>query len=84
MSDEGAGAAHALAGLLVVSLEQALAAPVADLSVNPQLRRLEVATPGGEAKIVAPPVKFRRGNFVSGAVLALGQHTDSIRREFLS
>jgi len=54
---------------------------VAGLSRHPALRRTDVATPSGPAALVAPPARtadppaFR-------PVPALGQHTESIRKEF--
>lgn len=55
---------------------------VADLSIHPQLRRVEVATPHGPAQIPAPPA-IRDGAMASlGAVPALGGHTEALRAEF--
>lgn len=54
---------------------------VADLSTHAQLRRVTAGTPGGLVDVVAPPVQVRGRPYVSGAVPALGQHTDAVRRE---
>ncbi|MFK7977317.1 MAG: CaiB/BaiF CoA transferase family protein [Halioglobus sp.] len=55
---------------------------VDDLSSHPQLRRSSVATPSGEARLVAPPVRGARDENVLGAVPATGEHSDAIRKEF--
>jgi formyl-CoA transferase len=52
------------------------------LSSHPHLRRIEVDTPSGPAQIPAPaPITDPQRHY--GAVPALGQHSDAIRREFL-
>lgn len=55
---------------------------VEQLSKHPQLRRTEVVTSHGTAQIVAPPATIRGEPRALGAVPALGQHSDDIRREF--
>lgn len=55
---------------------------VADLSTHAQLRRVTAETPTGPVEVVASPVQVRGRPFASGAVPALGQHTDAVRREF--
>lgn len=55
---------------------------VEELSKHPHLRRAEVVTSHGTAKIVAPPAIIRGEPRTLGAVPALGQHTESVRREF--
>lgn len=55
---------------------------LADLSTHAQLRRMTTPTPSGPAEVVAPPVQLCGEAFTSGAVPALGQHSDAIRREF--
>jgi itaconate CoA-transferase len=55
---------------------------VADLSVHPQLRRLETGTPTGPVSGVAPPVLWKGEAFEAGAVPALNQHGEALRREF--
>ena len=55
---------------------------VQELSEHPHLRRTEVRTAQGIAKIVAPPAQFRNEPCVLGAVPSIGQHTESLRREF--
>lgn len=61
---------------------------VAEFSNHEQLRRRTVPTPSGPAQVVAPPVR-RAGRQAEGpgefgAVPALGQHSDALRREFSS
>jgi formyl-CoA transferase len=52
------------------------------LSSHPHLRRIEVGTPSGPAAMPAPaPIVDAQRRF--GAVPALGQHSDTIRKEFL-
>lgn len=59
---------------------------MADFSAHPQLaareRWVEVDTPGGPARSLLPPVTSASYTPAMGAVPALGQHTDQIRREF--
>lgn len=55
---------------------------VADLAQHPALRRIEVETPAGSVKLIAPPVIDRDAPLTLGAVPALGQHTAAIRAEF--
>jgi crotonobetainyl-CoA:carnitine CoA-transferase CaiB-like acyl-CoA transferase len=55
---------------------------VAGLSTHPHLRRMAVTTPTGEARFPAPPATFAGESQSAAVVPALGQHTDSIRREF--
>lgn len=55
---------------------------VAALSRHPQLRRASVQTPVGAVDVVAHPVTFRGEARPLGAVPALGQHTEAIRKEF--
>ncbi|WP_298962127.1 CaiB/BaiF CoA-transferase family protein [uncultured Methylobacterium sp.] len=55
---------------------------VSDLSTHPALRRVGVETPAGTASIVAPPA-LRDGQApVLGPVPAIGEHSETIRREF--
>ncbi len=55
---------------------------VHDLSHHPALRRVAVQTERGPASIVAPPA-IRDGRAPAlGAVPAVGQHSEAIRREF--
>ncbi|WP_428149670.1 CaiB/BaiF CoA transferase family protein [Brevundimonas sp.] len=56
---------------------------VLELADHPHLRRASVATPGGSVEIVAPPVISPDRPFRPGAVPAVGQHTETIRAEFL-
>ena len=55
---------------------------VSDLSVHPQLRRMTVQTPSGPVEVVAPPIQVRGESLRPGPVPALGQHTETVRREF--
>ena len=50
-----------------------------DLSAHPALRRVCVEVPGGHFQAVAPAL---HPHLDAGPVPALGQHTESIRREF--
>jgi crotonobetainyl-CoA:carnitine CoA-transferase CaiB-like acyl-CoA transferase len=52
------------------------------LSAHPHLRRIEVDTPSGPAAMPAPaPIIDSERRY--GGVPALGEHGDSIRKEFL-
>ncbi len=55
---------------------------VEQLSGHPHLRRTEVATQQGVARIVAPPAQVRGEPRALGAVPGLGQQGEAIRREF--
>lgn len=55
---------------------------IAGLSRHPALRRTVVATPGGEARIAAPPVITSDGAVALGPVPATGEHSAAIRAEF--
>ncbi|MBT4521030.1 MAG: CoA transferase, partial [Halieaceae bacterium] len=55
---------------------------IADLSRHQQLRRTPVDTASGSVDLVAPPVVVAGAELKLGAVPSLGQHSDSIRREF--
>jgi len=55
---------------------------VADLIGHPALRRAAVATPGGAASIVAPPVIVDGVPRRLGAVPAIGEQDAAIREEF--
>ncbi|PWC28307.1 CaiB/BaiF CoA transferase family protein [Teichococcus aestuarii] len=56
---------------------------VADLVNHPALRRVNVATPGGMASIVAPPaIHDGVASPAFGPVPAIGEHTAAIRAEF--
>jgi len=52
---------------------------MAALAVHPHLRRITVATPSGPVSYPAPPGGRREGY---GAVPAVGEHSDRLRREF--
>jgi crotonobetainyl-CoA:carnitine CoA-transferase CaiB-like acyl-CoA transferase len=55
---------------------------VADLVQHPALRRVNVATPGGMASIVAPPAIHDSAVPALGPVPAVGEHDALIRAEF--
>lgn len=55
---------------------------IAELSSHPHLRRVGVATPGGEVALPAPPAIWQGDPQTFGAVPALGAHTARIKREF--
>ena len=55
---------------------------VADLSVHRQLRRIEVETPSGAISTAAPPIRWRDEEVHARPVPAVGQDTESLRREF--
>jgi crotonobetainyl-CoA:carnitine CoA-transferase CaiB-like acyl-CoA transferase len=71
--------AEAIARLEAASLAWSNVSTVADLSSHPALRRMSVDTPAGAFEGVASPV---RRDVKGGAVPALGEHTERIRREF--
>lgn len=54
---------------------------VADLAAHPHLRRISVETPGKTLSMPAPPVRTG-GPLQPGPTPALGEHSQSIRREF--
>jgi len=56
---------------------------VADLSSHPQLRRAVVDTPSGPVELVAAPAISSSGRRDFAPVPALGEHTKSIREEFM-
>lgn len=53
-----------------------------DLAAHPQNRYIEVETPSGPVRCLAPGALFDRTLPVFGPVPALGAHSDAIRREF--
>jgi crotonobetainyl-CoA:carnitine CoA-transferase CaiB-like acyl-CoA transferase len=55
---------------------------VAQLEHHPQLRRVEVGTPGGTVALVAPPARVAGETVALGEVPALDQHGALIRKEF--
>jgi itaconate CoA-transferase len=54
---------------------------MAVLATHPHLQRITVATPSGPVSYPAPP---RRRTEAYGAVPGLGEHSEKLRREFLS
>ena len=55
---------------------------VADFAEHPQLRRVPVAIPNGEADLVAPPARQAGAEPRFGAVPAFDEHGAALRREF--
>ncbi|HWK43529.1 MAG TPA: CaiB/BaiF CoA-transferase family protein [Stellaceae bacterium] len=55
---------------------------LSDLAVHPALRRVAVETPNGIASIVAPPAIRNGAKPQLGKVPAIGEHGETIRREF--
>jgi itaconate CoA-transferase len=53
---------------------------VADFAQHPQLRRTDIATPGGTVSVPLPPARASGASF--GPVPALGAHSAALRREF--
>ena len=52
------------------------------LARHPALRRITVQTPGGPARVAAPPLIDSTRDETFGPVPALGQHSAAIRQEF--
>lgn len=77
--------ADLIAWLDDLAIANATLRTMADFSAHPQLaareRWVEVDTPGGPARSLLPPVTSRTHTPAMGAVPALGQHTEQIRRE---
>ena len=55
---------------------------VAQLARHPQLRRIEVPTPGGPVKLPAPPFRWANAAFEPGPVPGLDEQGVALRREF--
>ena len=55
---------------------------VADLSAHSQLRRIDIDTPTGPVSAVAPPQRWDGETFHPRPVPAIGQHTETLRKEF--
>ena len=55
---------------------------VAGLSQHPQLRRMQVNTPSGQASVAAGAAIRSNASTESKTVPAIGAHSDSIRNEF--
>jgi crotonobetainyl-CoA:carnitine CoA-transferase CaiB-like acyl-CoA transferase len=68
--------------LFVASIAFASLNDLLALSKHPHLRRHEVATPSGSAKLVAPAAQTDGETFSSGAIPALNEHGDALRAEF--
>jgi itaconate CoA-transferase len=71
--------AEAIARLEAEKIAWAKVSGLAELSVHPALRRMDLELPGGPIRAVAPALHPR---LKAGPVPGLGQHTQSIRREF--
>lgn len=55
---------------------------MADLAAHPQNRFVEVETPTGPVRLLAPGTRIDGTTRTFGPVPALGEHTDAVRREF--
>jgi itaconate CoA-transferase len=55
---------------------------VGEFAHHSQLRRADVATPSGPVSIPSPPQIFNSAPIVLGPVPAIGEHSETIRREF--
>ena len=77
------GTAEAIARLRAARTAYGLVNDVAAFASHPALRRIRVDTPAGPAWIAAPPVVQSDGARQLGPVPAIGQHTASLRQEFL-
>lgn len=55
---------------------------VATVAEHPHVRYIEVETPAGPVKVIAPPALINGIAPTAGAVSELGQHTESIKSEF--
>ena len=53
-----------------------------DLAVHPQNRYLDVETPSGPVRVLAPGVKVDGETLTAGRVPAAGEHNEALRREF--
>jgi len=60
-------------------LPRANVSTLPDLSAHPALRRIEVDVPGDRAQLPASPL---RDDIKPGPVPAMGEHTETLRREF--
>ncbi len=70
---------QAIAQLEAQKIAWARVSGLADLSAHPALRRIPIDVPGGRFQAVAPAL---HPHLNARPVPALGQHTESIRREF--
>ena len=74
--------AEVVARLLAADIAFGALNSVADFSAHSQLRREAVATPEGEIRLVAPPVRAEGIEVRYAPVPALDQHGAALRREF--
>jgi formyl-CoA transferase len=80
----GAHDADALAEKLAAAdIAYARVNDTAALARHPHLRRIEVGTPSGPARVPAPPALWEKPRDAYGRVPALGEHTEQVRTEFL-
>jgi itaconate CoA-transferase len=56
---------------------------VTDILTHPHLRRLKVASPEGPIDLPMPPAQIMGGEPSFGPLPSLGEHTATVRREFL-
>ena len=76
--------AEALTGKLAAAdIAFGLVNDPAGLSRHPNLRRMTIETPAGPVSLPAPAAQHRDAARSYGAVPALGEHTDVVRKEFL-
>ncbi len=78
----GLGSAEAIERLERASIGFARLNDVAGLSTHPQLRRVMAQAPEGEVPLPAPALRFADAWPLPRDIPALGEHDDSIRREF--
>jgi formyl-CoA transferase len=52
------------------------------LTTHPHLRRIGFDTPSGPVLVPSPPARWTEETREYGAIPALGEHSDMIRREF--
>jgi crotonobetainyl-CoA:carnitine CoA-transferase CaiB-like acyl-CoA transferase len=55
---------------------------IAELSAHAQLRRIQTPAPSGSVLGVAPPVRWTGQTFAPGAVPAISEHSEALRKEF--
>ena len=73
---------EAVARLSVANTAFGFVNDLAALVNHPALRRIIVGTPGGPARLVAPPTIISEGRRHLGPIPAIGEHSTSIRAEF--
>jgi formyl-CoA transferase len=56
---------------------------VLGILTHPHLRRMHIASPAGPVALPLPPASVKGERATFGAIPGLGEHTTSVRREFL-